>query len=170
MRSSTIPPVSSSQHRVYCALPGSIFAREFVSVASTYAEAPGPRTAALPRWLTSKTPTPPRTAACSASTPLPAYSSGISQPPNSANLAPRLTCLSCMGDRLMPADLPPPPSRPGAYHDQLVGPTSAASIPSTLGLTRSPQSHCPTGDAAARRLRARRRGRGDHVSQEPPNI
>ena len=39
-----------------------------------------------------------RTAACSASTPAPAYSSGIDQPPNAANLAPASRCRSCSGE------------------------------------------------------------------------
>ncbi len=51
----------------------------------------------MPRCETSKTPTASRTAACSLSTPPPAYSSGISQPPKSANLAPSATCRSCRG-------------------------------------------------------------------------
>ena len=71
-----------AQHRVYCALPGSILSRSLLSVALTYAAAPLPRTDALPRCETSKSPTESRTAACSLRTPV--YSSGISQPPNSA--------------------------------------------------------------------------------------
>ena len=58
----------------------------------TKSAAPGPRTASLPRWLTSKTPTRVRTASCSRMTPPPGYSMGISQPPKSASLAPRATC------------------------------------------------------------------------------
>src|SRR3954470_24532867 len=93
-----MPPVSASQHRVYCARPGPILPRSLLSVALTKAAAPGPRTVPLPRWLTSKMPTASRTAVCSLTTPEPAYSSGIDQPPNSANLAPRLTCRSCSGE------------------------------------------------------------------------
>ena len=99
MRSSTTPPVASSQHSVYCALPGSIRPRSLVRQALTKSAAPGPVTRALPRCETSKTPTASRTAACSLSTPPPAYSSGISQPPKAANLAPSATCRSCSGDR-----------------------------------------------------------------------
>ena len=86
MRSSTTPPVASSQHSVYCALPGSIRSRSLVRQALTKSAAPGPVTRALPRCDTSKTPTASRTAACSLSTPPPAYSSGISQPPNGGEL------------------------------------------------------------------------------------
>jgi leucyl aminopeptidase len=64
----------------------------------------------LPRWLTSKMPTLVRTAVCSLTTP--AYSSGISHPPNSENFAPRATwrswraeCLRTMA-RKLPQRLP----------------------------------------------------------------
>src|SRR6185436_1004622 len=99
MRSSTTPPDSSSQHSVYCALPGPIRPRSLDSVAFTNAAAPGPRTCALPRWLTSNTPTASRTAVCSLTTPPPGYSIGISQPPKSASFAPRATWRSCRGER-----------------------------------------------------------------------
>ncbi len=92
-----MPPVASSQHSVYCALPGPILPRSLLSVALTYAAAPGPRTIALPRWLTSKMPTDSRTAVCSLTTPE-GYSSGIDQPPNSANFAPSASCRSWSGD------------------------------------------------------------------------
>src|SRR4029453_17783887 len=82
-----MPPVASSQQRVYCAWPGWILPRSLLSVALTYAAAPGPTTIALPRCETSKMPTLSRTAVCSLTTPE-GYSSGIDQPPNSANLAP----------------------------------------------------------------------------------
>ena len=98
MMSSTTPP-SVSQHSVYCALPGPIRPRSLVRQALTKSAAPGPRTVALPRCDTSKRPTASRTAACSLSTPPPAYSSGISQPPNAANFAPRATWRSCRGER-----------------------------------------------------------------------
>src|ERR1700676_5111219 len=46
-----------------------------------------------PMWLTSKTPTPPRTALCSATNPpLDGYSTGISQPPKLTIFAPRRRC------------------------------------------------------------------------------
>src|SRR3954464_2701349 len=54
---------------------------------------------ALPRWLTSKTPTAVRTASCSRSTPPFGYSMGISQPPKSAIFAPRSRCRESSGDR-----------------------------------------------------------------------
>src|SRR5664280_2887368 len=98
MRSSTTPPVASSQHSVYCACPGAIRARSLVSVALTKSRAPRPRTTPLPRWLTSKIPTACRTAACSLSTPPSGYSIGISQPPKSAILAPRPTWRSYSGE------------------------------------------------------------------------
>ena len=85
-----MPPVSSSQHSVYCALPRPILPRSLVRVALTYAAAPSPLTSALPRWLTSKMPTDSRTVVCSLTTPE-GYSSGIDQPPNSANFAPSWT-------------------------------------------------------------------------------
>src|SRR5690348_1749311 len=98
MRSSTTPPVRSSQQSVYCALPGAMRSRSLVRVALMNSFAPAPVTDALPRCETSKTPTESRTAACSASTPPPAYSSGISQPPNSPSLAPSSTCRSWSGE------------------------------------------------------------------------
>ncbi len=79
------------------ARPGS---RSLVRVALTYSAAPGPRTTALPRWLTSKSPTASRTAVCSLTTPPPGYSIGISQPPKSAIFAPSARCRSCSGERL----------------------------------------------------------------------
>ncbi len=69
-----------------------------VRQALTKSAAPGPVTEALPRWLTSKTPTRSRTAVCSATTPPPGYSIGMSQPPKSAILAPRATWRSCRGE------------------------------------------------------------------------
>ncbi len=81
-------PPDSVQHNVYCALPGPIRFRSLVSAELTNRAAPGPRTSALPRWLTSKRPTALRVALCSLT--VPAYDTGISQPPNSAKLAPKL--------------------------------------------------------------------------------
>src|SRR6476619_3479520 len=117
MRSSTTPP-ASSQHRVYCADPGWIRRTSLVRQALTKSAAPGPVTDALPRWLTSKTPTRSRTAVCSATTPPPGYSIGMSQPPKSAILAPRATWRSCRGEVsgevvpdvavVMGVNLPPP--------------------------------------------------------------
>src|SRR4249919_1265943 len=92
-----MPPVSSSQHSVYCALPCWIRPRSLDSVALTNSAATGPTTVTLPRWLTSKMPTASRTAVCSFTTP-DEYSSGIDQPPKSANFAPSATCRSCSGD------------------------------------------------------------------------
>src|SRR4051794_5082155 len=116
-----MPPVSASQHRVYCAWPCVIRPRSLVSVALTSPAAPGPVTDAFPRWLTSKRPTASRTAVCSLTTPDPAYSSGIDQPPNSASFAPSATCRSwrgevcsdelgpaASGEALMAANLPQP--------------------------------------------------------------
>src|SRR6188472_4755231 len=90
-------PPDSVQHNVYCALPGPIRPRSLVSVALTYAAAPGPLTSALPRWLTSKMPTDSRTAVCSLTTPE-GYSSGIDQPPKAENFAPSATCRSWSGE------------------------------------------------------------------------
>src|SRR5215211_6472877 len=100
MRSSTTPPDASSQQSVYCACPGRMRSRSLLSVALTKAAAPAPRTLALPRCETSKTPTASRTPACSFNTPPPdaVYSMGISQPPKSASLAPRATWRSCSGE------------------------------------------------------------------------
>src|SRR3712207_4485469 len=72
--------------------------RSLVRQLSTKAAAPGPRTVAVPRCETSNRPTRVRTASCSASTPPPAYSIGIDQPPKSASLAPAATCRSCRGE------------------------------------------------------------------------
>ena len=55
----------------------------------------GPCTSALPRWLTSNSPTVVRVAVCSAT--VPAYDTGISQPQNSAKLAPSSRCRSSRG-------------------------------------------------------------------------
>src|SRR3712207_9584916 len=72
--------------------------RSLVKQLSTNAAAPGPRTVAVPWCETSNRPTPVRTAACSASTPPPAYSMGIDQPLKSASLAPAATCRSWRGE------------------------------------------------------------------------
>src|ERR671913_1158823 len=72
--------------------------RSLVRHESTKAAAPSPRTVAVPRWDTSKSPTALRTAACSARTPPPAYSMGIDQPLKSASLAPAATCRSWRGE------------------------------------------------------------------------
>src|SRR4051794_8808712 len=72
--------------------------RSLVRHESTYAAAPDPRTVAVPRCETSKSPTAVRTAECSASTPPPAYSIGIDQPLKSASLAPAATCRSWRGE------------------------------------------------------------------------
>src|SRR5215207_108020 len=104
MRSSTTPPLSL-QHIVYCALPGPMRPRSLVRQVLTYAVASGPRTVALPRWDTSKTPTALRTAVCSRTTPAPGYSIGISQPPKSAIFAPRATWRPCIGDLLSGASV-----------------------------------------------------------------
>src|SRR5580692_11589304 len=55
----------------------------------TAASEPGPRNWISPMWLTSKRPTPVRTAMCSAIRPPPGpgYSTGMSQPPKSTILA-----------------------------------------------------------------------------------
>ena len=66
-------------------------------------------------------PTASRTAVCSLTTPE-GYSSGIDQPPNSANFAPRATCRSCSGDcssavaarLVVHAREPTPASRPAS--------------------------------------------------------
>ena len=74
--------------------------------------APVPETRALPRLLTSKMPTRSRTAVCSATTPPPGYSIGISQPPKSAILASSATWRSWIGEvrraslAVMPQTLP----------------------------------------------------------------
>src|SRR6476620_1530735 len=126
MRSSTTPP-ASSQHSVYCADPGWIRRTSLVRQALTKSAAPGPVTEALPRWLTSKTPTRSRTAVCSATTPPPGYSIRMSQPPQSAILTPRATWRSCRGEVngevapevavVMGANLPlGTPADPARYH------------------------------------------------------
>src|SRR6266852_3709203 len=51
-----------------------------------------------PMWLTSNTPTPPRTARCShINPPLHGYSTGMSQPPKLPILAPRRLCSAFSG-------------------------------------------------------------------------
>src|SRR6478735_1853591 len=117
MRSSTTPPVASSQHSVYCAWPGPMRRRSLVRVLLTKSTAPGPATTALPRWLTSKMPTASRTAVCSLTTPE-GYSSGIDQPPKAENFAPSASCRSWRGERRrsdMGANLPDYPSPVTTY-------------------------------------------------------
>src|SRR5690606_1893495 len=112
IRSSTTPPVASSQHSVYCAPPGPIRSRSLVRQRLRYATASGPVTRSFPRWETSNRPTALRTASCSASTPPSAYSRGIDHPAKAANFAPSATCRSCSGERrslvvgLLAASLP----------------------------------------------------------------
>src|SRR2546428_444968 len=78
------------------------FDASFILMCCTAASAP-PGFAPLqmrmsPMWLTSKTPTPPRTALCSAiSPPLDGYSTGISHPPKLTILAPRRRCNAFSG-------------------------------------------------------------------------
>src|SRR5918998_864242 len=57
-------------------------------------------------------PTALRTPACSASTPAPAYSRGIDQPLNGANLAPAATWRSCSGERISSSSATGFPSSP----------------------------------------------------------
>src|SRR5262245_54226547 len=119
--------------------------------------APEPRTTALPRWLTSKTPTDSRTAACSLRTPPSAYSSGISQPPNGANFAPRETCRSCNGDRRRAADVGSSRSAMSAtYRPPSDRPAAVAAQPAVAGPV-DPRRVARTS------LRALKRGRrGQH--------
>src|SRR6201995_1812515 len=88
-------PPDSVQHNVYCALPGAMRPRSLVSAELTNCAAPGPRISALPRWLTSNRPTALRVALCSLT--VPAYATGISQPLNSAKLAPNSRWRSSSG-------------------------------------------------------------------------
>ena len=61
----------------------------FIEMCWTAASACGPASRISPMWLTSKIPTPVRTALCSAiMPPADGYSTGISQPLNSTILAP----------------------------------------------------------------------------------
>src|SRR6478736_4718996 len=143
MRSSTTPP-DSSQQRVYCAEPGWMRRTSLVKQELTKSAAPGPVTDALPRWLTSKTPTRSRTAVCSATTPPPGYSIGMSQPPKSAILAPRATWRSCRGEVsgevvpdvavVMGANLPPTGYAALARYHR---------TPPTCGATWAPSVHAP---------------------------
>ncbi len=84
-------------------LPGKILPRSLVSVRFTYAAAPGPASR-LAEVTDVEDADRSRTAACSLRTPA-GYSSGISQPPNSENLAPNATCRSWSGDFFMSANL-----------------------------------------------------------------
>jgi len=61
----------------------------FIEICCTAASAPGPNRRISPMWLTSKMPTPVRTALCSAMMPpTDGYSTGMSQPLKSTILAP----------------------------------------------------------------------------------
>src|SRR5690242_4851110 len=124
----------------------------FVRHALTKSAAPGPVTDALPRWLTSKTPTRSRTAVCSATTPPPGYSIGMSQPPKSAILAPRATWRSCRGEVngevvpdvavVMGVNLPSPGyAVPARYHR----------TPGVCGVRRRTTQHHPAPEDALRR-------------------
>src|SRR6202012_3022533 len=88
-------PPDSVQHNVYSALPGAMRPRSLVRAELTNWAAPGPRISALPRWLTSNRPTALRVALCSLT--VPAYDTGISQPLNSAKLAPNSRWRSSSG-------------------------------------------------------------------------
>ncbi len=55
---------------MYWAWPAAMRSRSLLRQVLSRATAPSPRTSSLPRWLTSKIPTPSRTAACSLSTPV----------------------------------------------------------------------------------------------------
>src|SRR5580693_310994 len=70
----------------YWACPMASLDASFMERAWIAARDPGPRNWISPIWLTSKRPTPVRTAMCSAV--MPEYSTGMSQPPKSTILAP----------------------------------------------------------------------------------
>src|SRR5215467_9344136 len=81
----------------YCACPMASLEASFIVRCWTAASAPlgfSPlRMRMSPMWLTSKTPTFPRTALCSAiKPPLEGYSTGISHPPKLTIFAPRRQC------------------------------------------------------------------------------
>src|SRR5580692_5783851 len=69
----------------YWACPMASLDASFMERAWIAARDPGPRNWISPMWLTSKSPTPVRTAMCSAV--MPEYSTGMSQPPKSTILA-----------------------------------------------------------------------------------
>src|SRR5580693_5411574 len=116
MRSSMTPP-DSVQHSVYWALPGPMRPRSLVSAELTKRAAPGPRISALPRWLTSNRPTALRVALCSLT--VPAYDTGISQPLNSAKLAPNSRWRSSSGP-LRSSVTTLDPNRSRGWHTWLV--------------------------------------------------
>src|SRR5829696_2020350 len=157
MRSSTTPP-DSSQQRVYCAEPGWMRRTSLVRHALTKSAAPGPVTDALPRWLTSKTPTRSRTAVCSATTPPPGCSIGIAQPPKSAIFAPRATWRSCRGEVsgvvvpdvavVMGVNLPPAGYAASARYHR-APPLAVAAWPARAPPSRTTVHHRCTGDAAS---------------------
>src|SRR5829696_4670282 len=165
MRSSTTPP-DSSQQRVYCAEPGWMRRTSLVRHALTKSAAPGPVTDALPRWLTSNTPTRSRTAVCSATTPPPGYSIGISQPPKSAILAPRATWRSCRGEVsgavgpdiavVMGVNLPPAGyAAPARYHRS--PPPAAVTWPAHAPPAYNPPRAPPRAPATRQRCTLRTR-------------
>ena len=102
---SSITPPSLLHNMEYWAAPSGILAKSFVNIEFKKSSAPAPVTDAFPRCETSKSPTRSRTAACSASTPAPGYSIGMSQPPKSAILALRAKWRSCNGDCFMAHNL-----------------------------------------------------------------
>ena len=97
IKSSTTVPFSERIVE-YWACPGLIRFISFVKTSFRRSAAFGPVNVAVPKWETSKIPTASLVAPCSARTPPPAYSSGISQPPNGASFAPNSIWRWCSGE------------------------------------------------------------------------
>ena len=76
----------------YSPWPGINRAASLVIRRCTDSSAPGPKTSTSPMWETSNRPAAVRTAWCSST--MPAYCTGISQPPNSTIRAPAARCTS----------------------------------------------------------------------------
>ncbi len=91
-------PPSGWHSSEYCTCPTARVDASLVVRRWTAASASGPSISNSPMWLTSNRPTARRTARCSST--MPAYCTGISQPPNGTIRAPALTWTSNSGVRL----------------------------------------------------------------------
>ena len=98
------PPVAL-HIKVYCAWPTATLRTSFVKSRLSVASALVPVMMNSPMWEMSNKPTCCRTARCSAR--IPAYCTGISQPPNGTIFAPSATCAACKGVCWSDIALPP---------------------------------------------------------------
>ena len=98
MMSSRTEASDLSSKCVYCAFPGAILFKSFVSTDCNFSSEPIPSTRTVPRCDTSNIAAEVRQAACSANVPVP-YASGISHPPNGTILAPSARWTASNGEK-----------------------------------------------------------------------